>query len=89
MIDGFGHRSRVHQSVDAPREISRLAWKLDPQHFVAEQNQIAVHQLRGALRAHVGAIAGAEILEVHERATTLEEAYFEVMGVRPDRDEAA
>ena len=33
--------------------------------------------------------AGADILEVHERATTLEQAYFEVMGVRPDRDEAA
>jgi ABC-2 type transport system ATP-binding protein len=32
--------------------------------------------------------AGADILEVHERATTLEQAYFEVMGVRPDRDEA-
>jgi ABC-2 type transport system ATP-binding protein len=33
--------------------------------------------------------AGADILEVHERATTLEQAYFEVMGVQPDRDEAA
>jgi ABC-2 type transport system ATP-binding protein len=33
--------------------------------------------------------AGADILEVRERATTLEQAYFEVMGVRPDRDEAA
>ena len=32
---------------------------------------------------------GADILEVRERATTLEQAYFEVMGVRPDRDEAA
>jgi ABC-2 type transport system ATP-binding protein len=32
---------------------------------------------------------GADILEVRERATTLEEAYFEVMGVRPDRGEAA
>jgi ABC-2 type transport system ATP-binding protein len=33
--------------------------------------------------------AGADILEIRERATTLEEAYFEVMGVRPDRGEAA
>ena len=33
--------------------------------------------------------AGAEILEVRERATTLEEAYFEVMGVRPERGESA
>jgi ABC-2 type transport system ATP-binding protein len=33
--------------------------------------------------------AGADILEVRERATTLEQAYFEVMGVQPDRDEAA
>lgn len=33
--------------------------------------------------------SGADILEVHERATTLEQAYFEVMGVRPDRDGAA
>jgi ABC-2 type transport system ATP-binding protein len=33
--------------------------------------------------------AGADILAVHERATTLEQVYFEVMGVRPDRDEAA
>ena len=33
--------------------------------------------------------AGAEIVEVRERATTLEQVYFEVMGVRPDRGEAA
>jgi ABC-2 type transport system ATP-binding protein len=33
--------------------------------------------------------AGADIVEVRERATTLEQAYFEVMGVQPDRDEAA
>jgi hypothetical protein len=33
--------------------------------------------------------AGADILEVRERAATLEQAYFEVMGVQPDRDEAA
>jgi len=39
------------------------------------------------IRALVG--AGADILEVRERATTLEQAYFEVMGVQPDRDEAA
>ena len=39
------------------------------------------------VRALVG--AGAEILGVHERVTTLEEAYFEVMGVRPERGEAA
>jgi len=32
---------------------------------------------------------GAAIVTVHERATTLEQVYFEVMGVRPDRDEAA
>lgn len=39
------------------------------------------------IRVLVG--VGAEILEVHELATTLEQAYFEVMGVRPDRGEAA
>ena len=39
------------------------------------------------IRALVG--AGADILEVRERATSLEQVYFEVMGVRPDRDEAA
>ena len=33
--------------------------------------------------------AGADIIEVRERATTLEEVYFEVMGVRPDHGEAA
>ena len=33
--------------------------------------------------------AGADILEVREREATLEQAYFEVMGVQPDRDEAA
>jgi ABC-2 type transport system ATP-binding protein len=33
--------------------------------------------------------AGADIVEIHERATTLEQVYFEVMGVRPDRDVAA
>jgi hypothetical protein len=31
---------------------------------------------------------GAEILEVRERVTTLEQAYFEVMGVRPVSGEA-
>jgi ABC-2 type transport system ATP-binding protein len=34
-------------------------------------------------------LAGAEVLAVTERATTLEQVYFEVMGVRPDRGEAA
>ena len=33
--------------------------------------------------------AGADIVAIHERATTLEQVYFEVMGVRPDHDEAA
>ena len=33
--------------------------------------------------------AGAEIVEVRERETTLEHVYFEVMGVRPDAGEAA
>ena len=33
--------------------------------------------------------AGADILGVQERVTTLEEAYFEVMGVRPESGEAA
>ena len=32
--------------------------------------------------------AGADIVAVHEHATTLEEVYFEVMGVRPDQGEA-
>jgi ABC-2 type transport system ATP-binding protein len=41
----------------------------------------------GLVRALVE--AGADILGVHERVTTLEEAYFEVMGVRPERGEAA
>ncbi len=39
------------------------------------------------IRALVG--AGADIVEVRERATTLEQVYFEVMGVRPERDDAA
>ena len=34
-------------------------------------------------------LAGAAIVTVAERATTLEQVYFDVMGVRPDRDEAA
>jgi hypothetical protein len=33
--------------------------------------------------------AGAGIISVHERATTLEQVYFDVMGVRPDRDGAS
>lgn len=33
--------------------------------------------------------AGADIIEVRERETTLEQVYFEVMGVRPDLDGAA
>jgi ABC-2 type transport system ATP-binding protein len=41
----------------------------------------------GLVRALVA--AGADIVAVHEHATTLEEVYFEVMGVRPDRGEAA
>jgi ABC-2 type transport system ATP-binding protein len=31
---------------------------------------------------------GADILEVRERVTTLEQVYFDVMGVRPESDEA-
>jgi ABC-2 type transport system ATP-binding protein len=41
----------------------------------------------GLVRALV--VAGADIVAVHEQATTLEDVYFEVMGVRPDQDEAA
>ena len=33
--------------------------------------------------------AGADIVEVRERATSLEQIYFEVMGVQPESDEAA
>ncbi len=33
--------------------------------------------------------AGADILEVRERATSLEQVYFDVMGVRPDQEPAA
>ncbi|MGZ8515416.1 MAG: AAA family ATPase, partial [Candidatus Limnocylindrales bacterium] len=33
--------------------------------------------------------AGMNIVDVRERATTLEQIYFEVMGVRPESDEAA
>jgi len=33
--------------------------------------------------------AGADIVEIRERATTLEQVYFEVMGVRAGHDEAA
>ena len=36
----------------------------------------------GLVRALV--LAGAEIAEVHERASTLEDVYFDVMGVHPD-----
>ncbi len=32
---------------------------------------------------------GADIVEVRERATSLEQVYFDVMGVRPDQDAAA
>ena len=33
--------------------------------------------------------AGADIVEIRERASTLEQVYFEVMGVRADHDKAA
>jgi ABC-2 type transport system ATP-binding protein len=33
--------------------------------------------------------AGADIVDVRERATSLEQIYFEVMGVQPESDEAA
>ena len=32
--------------------------------------------------------AGADITTVHDRATTLEQVYFEVMGARPDQGDA-
>jgi ABC-2 type transport system ATP-binding protein len=46
---------------------------------------------RGIAPALVRALVatGADIVEVRERATSLEQIYFEVMGVRPDGDEAA
>jgi len=53
--------------------------------IVATEDPAAVTP--GLVRALVA--GGAAILSVHERATTLEQVYFEVMGVRPDRDEAA
>ncbi len=34
-------------------------------------------------------LAGADVVTVAERATSLEQVYFEVMGVRPDQGEAA
>ena len=45
----------------------------------------------GVIPAIVRALvaAGADILEVRERATSLEQVYFDVMGVRPDQDAAA
>ena len=33
--------------------------------------------------------AGADILDVRARATSLEQIYFEIMGARPEQDEAA
>ncbi|MEA2608607.1 MAG: type transport system ATP-binding protein [Chloroflexota bacterium] len=41
----------------------------------------------GLVRALVE--AGADIVDVRERATSLEQIYFEVMGDQPERDEAA
>ena len=38
------------------------------------------------VRALVG--AGPDITSLHDRATTLEQVYFEVMGARPDQGEA-
>jgi hypothetical protein len=49
---------------------------------VLQTNGVTVDEF-GALVA-----AGAEIVEVRERATTLEQVYFDVMGVRPDHGEA-
>ena len=54
-----------------------------------------VGRRRRSGRGHAGARPGAgrrpapTIVDVRERATTLEQVYFEVMGVRPDRGEAA
>jgi hypothetical protein len=47
---------------------------------VAADDPVAVTP--GLVRALV--LAGAEIAGVHERASTLEDVYFDVMGVRPD-----
>jgi ABC-2 type transport system ATP-binding protein len=57
----------------------------DTRLIVATEDPAAVTP--GLVRALVA--GGAAIVAVHERATTLEQVYFEVMGVRPDRDEAA
>jgi ABC-2 type transport system ATP-binding protein len=57
----------------------------DTRLIVATEDPAAVTP--GLVRALVA--GEAAILAVHERATTLEQVYFEVMGVRPDRDEAA
>jgi ABC-2 type transport system ATP-binding protein len=57
----------------------------DTRLIVATEDPAAVTP--GLVRALVA--GGAAIVNVHERATTLEQVYFEVMGVRPDRDEAA
>ena len=57
----------------------------DTRLIVATEDLAAVTP--GLVRALVA--GGAAIVAVHERATTLEQVYFDVMGVRPDRDEAA
>jgi ABC-2 type transport system ATP-binding protein len=57
----------------------------DSQLIVATDDPAAITP--GLVRALVA--AGAAIVSVHERATTLEQVYFDVMGVRPDHDEAA
>ena len=57
----------------------------DTRLIVAAEDPAAVTP--GLVRALVA--GGAAIVAVHERATTLEQVYFDVMGVRPDRDEAA
>jgi ABC-2 type transport system ATP-binding protein len=73
--------------VDAARAVAGIgaAEPLDSRLIVTATDPALVTP--SLIRALVA--AGADILAVHERASTLEEAYFEVMGVRPADDEAA
>jgi ABC-2 type transport system ATP-binding protein len=72
-------------------EIARAIEGVSAADLAGDRLVVTAHEPRrvtpGLVRALVA--GGADILEVRERATTLEQAYFEVMGVRPEQDEAA
>jgi ABC-2 type transport system ATP-binding protein len=73
--------------VAAARDVSGVTGVEISDHRLIVTAEVPAAVTPAIIRALVA--AGADIVEVRERATTLEQVYFDVMGVRPDHGEAA